>query len=377
MSKPSYDGPVSIWCKGLFLDRDYFRRQLASGLEDETLEEALLAIQLSRYYPPSPANEANYETFCENLEALSAEFSNLEDYAKRARELLAQNHHPAASPQTLVDYCFTMQEKGPPLLKVYQNTPFQLLRNEQLSKKDEKKIYQRAIDTETCSNWFAMTRKLDSLFDDQEIREALAGITEPGIRKGLLLSLINRGLVADVLKIAAEANEPEQKTIFWGLARSTAQSGQKVCEKERRFWLMMLDRDPLHVFAGGAPRVTKDAAAFTFLLAPLKNYFYREISQHSEEFLLDKEPALSLNLLRMLLALEQGFNEDLWFKAARHRGYRIIEIDYKNGFKYGDRTAKNFPVSEFAVSLLKANNMEPPNDVPPSVPEPYRDPRDR
>lgn len=193
MSKASYDGPVSIWCKGLFLDLAYFRRQLISGLADDALKGALLAIQLSRYYPKSAGNEARYQTLCAHLEELSAEFPRLQSYAVRGRELLAKSHLSEASPETLVDFCLAEQKREPlPLREIYQNAPFQLIRMGELSEEYERAVYQRALETETASGWFSLTEKLDRLFSNEEILDALRRATDSKIRKGLLQGLVSR-----------------------------------------------------------------------------------------------------------------------------------------------------------------------------------------
>lgn len=378
VSKASYDGPVSIWCNSMFLDLAYFRRQLVSGVTDETLECALAAVRLSRYYPKSSGNEANYETFCENLEELSQEFFRLGTFSERAREFLGSHHLPNASAEALVDFCLAEQEKEDLLARrIYENAPFQLLRSDELSEEYEKKIYQRAISTETCLGWFSLTEKLNRLFTDEEVLTALGGVVAPVIRKGLLRSLVSRGLVSEVLVIARSADREEQKIIFWALGASIGNDGGGLGEDEVQFWLAMLEKEPLHFFTGGAQRVVREPSEFEFLLSPLRQYFFARVSECSEEFLLGEECALPLSLLRMFDALEEGFDEELWVAAARYRGYRMIEIDYQNGFKCGERTAQNFPVSEFALSRLIGQGVKPPSDVPVSVPEPYRDPRDR
>lgn len=180
-----------------------------------------------------------------------------------------------------------------------------------------------------------------------------------------------------MLEIAFAADEAEQSVIFWMLARARTLHGGEVSEEEARFWLILLAREPLRVFAGGAERVVGGSQEFAFFLEPLRKYFFKQISQHAEEFLLEEEPALPVNLLRMLLALEPVFDEEVWLAAACYRGFRIIDVDYRNGFKCGSRTAKNFPVSEFAVAQLEGQGREIPSDAPVSVPEPYRYPRDR
>lgn len=362
----------------MFLDLAYFRKQYANGVPSETLASALLAIQLSRYYPKSPGNEANYETFRRNLEQLSIEFSELEVIAQRAGELLSIDHLPNASAETLVDFCIAEQEKEDlPLRKIYENTPFQLSRGDEISEAYERKVFRRAMATETCARWFSLDRKLDRLFGNEEILTALRDISDPMIRKGLLRSLVRRGLVDEVLEIVWRADKSEQKEVFWALARENSLRSSRLGEEEARFWLFMLEREPYDVFSGGAERVVKDSEEFAFLLAPLRTYFFKHVSEHSEEFLLDGEPVLPINLLRMLIALEPAFDEETWMAAARYRGYRIIEIDYRNGFKFGNRTAKNFPVSAFALSHIREQGIQLPSDVPVSVEEPYRDPRDR
>ena len=147
--------------------------------------------------------------------------------------------------------------------------------------------------------------------------------------------------------------------------------------EERRFWSEMLENEPLEVLRMGYQRVRKEPAQFLFLLKSLKSYFLEHVFKESGEFLLPEKPVLPLDLLLIILALEEELDLEIWLPAAQYGGYQIIDIDYENGYKFGDRKGKNFPVSAFAVGQLEHRKIELPDSVPVSIPVPYRDPHDR
>ena len=79
--------------------------------------------------------------------------------------------------------------------RFYENTAFQLLRDEELTTALEKRIYQRALETETCARWFSVARKVDEHFSEEEIEKALSEVSDGEIRRALLKSLVDRGSV--------------------------------------------------------------------------------------------------------------------------------------------------------------------------------------
>lgn len=378
VSKASYDGPVSIWCKGMFLDLAYFRNLLIGGLSEEVMNEALLAIRFSRFYPKSAGNEANYETFCENLEALAPEFPRLELVAREARALLSLRHVQNASAETLVDFCLTELEKEDlPQRAGYERVIFQLSRQDALSPESELRIHRRVLSAEAGWNQYLQEEKLSQLLSPREILAALDVVPYVETRKSLLRCLISKGLVREVLAIAKQAGSEERGTIFYNLANEKALVGEEISEDESRFWLEVLADEPQLFFRRTWSRIVEEPESFAFLLSPLKKYFFANLGDQTDDFLWSEEDGLPTQLLTMLLILDPVFDEKVWTAAARYRGYRIVEIDCRNGFKFGERTAKNFPISEIGVSRLIQAGVALPADVPDSVPEPYRDPRDR
>ena len=222
-----------------------------------------------------------------------------------------------------------------------------------------------------------MGKKVDELFSPDEVEETLHRVSDFEIRKGLLKSLVDRGLAQNALKIAKLSNAEEKAALFRSLAQASPNADWKVSEEESRFWLDMLEHEPLEVFRRGSMAAVKQPARFQFLLAPLKDYFFEHIHRKKGEFLLDDKPALPYELLRMILNIEGVLDPDVFMPAAMYGGYNVIVIDYRNGYRVGDRTGKNFPVSSFAVSQLEQHGFEIPDSVPDSIPIPYRDPRDR
>ena len=378
VSKACYDGPVSIRCPSIYLDLAYFRKQLEAGFAFEKLEEMVLGIELSRHYTPSPGNEANYETFRRHLEELSPDYPEFKLLVEKTSELLLRKHLPEASPETLANYCLEQQEKEElPMRAVYENTAFQLVRDIGLPTALEKRIYQRALETETCARWFGVARKVNQLFSDAEIEKALLTVSDLEIRKALLKSLVDRGLAPRAIQLYNHSCLSERRSLFRSLAAVRASEDRRVSGEEERFWLAMLESEPLEVFSRGWNRVDRESLKFSFLWGPIKSYFLAHVSERSGEFLVGEKPVLPVDLLMIILALDEGFDLEIWLPAAQYGGYQMVDIDYENGYKLGNRKGKNFPVSEFAVSCLEHRGIELPDSVPVSIPVPYRDPRDR
>ena len=78
----------------MYLDLAYFRKQMEDGLEVTRIEEMVLGIELSRYYPQSSGNEANYETFRLHLGELLKEYPELNRLEEKVSELLLTKHAP-------------------------------------------------------------------------------------------------------------------------------------------------------------------------------------------------------------------------------------------------------------------------------------------
>ena len=351
---------------------------MEDGLELTTIEEMVLGIELSRYYPPSSGNEANYETFRRHLGELSQEHPEFKRLEEKTRELLLRKHLPEASADTLAQYCLEQQEKEElPRREVYENTAFQMVREDELSHGLEKRIFQRALATETCARWFGLGRKVDELFDADEIEEALQEVADGEIRKALLKSLVKRDLVKRALELFDSTSPAEKTALFRCMASVLESGGRTLGAEEKRFWESMFEDEPLEVMVRGWDRINRDPAQFSFLLEPMKSYFFAHVFERSGEFLLGEDPVLPVSLLMILAALEEVFDVKAWRAAAQYGGYYIIDIDYENGYKVGSGRGKNFPVSEFAVGQLKYRKIELPDSVPVSIPVPYRDPRDR
>lgn len=362
----------------MYLDLAYFHQRLKDGLDFSKLEEMVLGIELSRHYLPSPDNEANYETFRVHLAQLAPEYPELTRLEERTRELLQKEHVEEASAETLVAYCLEQQGREElSLRRVYENTPFQLMRMGELSEKVAKEIFQQALATETCGRWFGMGAKLNELFSHEEIEASLQKVSDEEIRKGLLKSLVDRGLVQKALQIFNASSCFEKEVLFRILAGLPSKRGQVVSAAEECLWSEMLEKKPLEVFSRGATRIEREASRFLFLREPVRSYFFEHISAQTEEFLLDAKPVLPVGLLRILLALEEKFDLEIWRPAAQYGGYQIIDIDYQNGYKVGEGKGKHFPVSEFAVAQFHKRNLKLPRSIPNSIPIPYRDPRDR
>ena len=329
----------------------------------------VLGIELSRYYHPSPGNEANYQTFRLHLAALSHDYPAFKLLEKKTGELLLRKHVAGASAETLGAYCLEQQKKEElPLRNVYENTAFQLVRNDELSPGLEKRLFQSALSTESCARWFGLGRKLDELFSAEEIEKALREVADEEMRRALLKSLIDRGLAPKALKLFNRSSTVEKTALFRSLASVRASVDQTVSTEEVRFWKEMFESDPLEVLKRGWKRIEREPAQFSFLLEPLKGYFLAHVFERSGEFLLDEEPVLPVTLLMIILALEEAFDLEVWLPAAQYGGYQMIDIDYENGYKFGNRRGKNFPVSEFAVGQLEHRKIELPTLVPVSIP---------
>ena len=351
---------------------------MEKGYEFEKVEEMVLGIELSRYYHPSPGNEANYQTFRQHLAALSDEYPRFKLLEKKTGELLLRKHVVGASAETLVEYCLEQQKKEElPLRHFYENTTFQLVRSDELSTELEKRLYESALSTETCAGWFGLGRKLEELFSVDEIEKALQEVSDEEIRRYLLINLVDRGKNQKALKLFNRSSPFEKTALFRSLARLRPSVDRTVSTDEARFWSEMFELDPLEVLNQGWRRIEQEPAQFSFLLEPMKSYFLAHVFERSGEFLLDEDPALPATLLMIILALEKDLDLEIWLPAAQYGGYHMIDIDYEHGYKFGDRKGKNFSVSAFAVGQLEHRKIELPDSVPVSIPVPYRDPHDR
>ena len=349
-----------------------------AGLTLEDVEKTVAGIELSRFYPPSAGNEANYQTFRRHLDELSAEYPGMIALEERLRELLLREHAPNASADLLAEHCLKEQSKADrPFRKIYQNTPFQLMRADELTADLEKKIFDYALATETCARWFGMSRKVDELFSVAELEEGLQSKSDREIRKAFLKSLVDRGLVGKALELHDATSAKERDSLFRCLSFFFGAEGREVIDEEAHFWTSMFNEDPLLVLKRGLSRVEREPDQFSFLLPLLREYFFAHVHEPSGEFLLGPEPVLPPDLLQMILVLDEDFDLEIWKPAACYGGYQIIDTDYQNGYKCGSGTGKNFPVSEYAAYQLKEHGIEVPSSIPESIPVPYRDPRDR